>query len=274
MDSFEKIYSESRTTRISTTPEYINDLNKLDFKTNENGIFEGTHILKHNTSKDEKVVFYAVMENGASPLLITLNGKKGYFHMIDVPKCGEVQLNYSLSNIPAGKQMIYLFTEKYFDDYKHSDEWEKRHSNWYITHLYFSLDVKGANPAPVANHLYVVPKRIEKPTQKGLPITIYKDKNLFKEADELKEGTYYLSINNKYDREMQGQLMMMTDYTVGNSQKLFIPAFSKIIIPFELKKESLIESIRFILLGIPTKDYFEAPRPIRIVQGSHRLPVE
>ncbi|MGE7932053.1 hypothetical protein [Viridibacillus arvi] len=47
-DNLEKVshYSNSRTTSMETTPEFTNNKDKLDFKTDADGCFKGSYIFK------------------------------------------------------------------------------------------------------------------------------------------------------------------------------------------------------------------------------------
>jgi len=266
-------YSDSRTTRMETKPEFTNNKDKLDFKTDADGCFKGSYILNHQIQTDDKLVFYILVENVDSPVSFIVNGKESEYHKIHVPKSGEVTFNFELSNLPKGKHIIHLINEPCFEYVEQVQECNPS-IKYIYSRIYFSLDVTNGE-TPMKNKIYeIIHDQKEADFKSRVNLKLFEDKKLSIVAVKIKDGTCFLAINNDKDYEIKGQLCLMSDYRLESTQKLIVPEKTKVIVPIKFHRETLKKSTRFIFLMTPTKIDAEAGIPIRNVFMSERLLVQ
>lgn len=262
---------ERRETKISTIEKYITDINTLSYKSDENGQFEGTYTLIHNTQKDEKTVFYALLENSDLPLEFYVNGEKGSYHIIDMPKNGEKEINFKFINLPPGEHIIYFFTEKFYGEYKTPQPVMHK----YITRYYLSVDVKGLSSGLSLKGNHKNPLKEEKAIDNEEKLYLFENESLSKEAENFKKGIYYLLISNPHDFDIKGNLSAMADYEYKPIEDIIVKKNSNSTILIELDYEFIHdkESIRFLFLGTPQELAGEDGIPIRIMIPSERFPI-
>lgn len=269
-------YHDRRETKMSTTEKYITDINKLSYKSDDKGVFEGTYTLIHNTQKNEKIVFYALLENSEKPLEFIINNEKKVYHIIDIPKNREEKINFKFNNLPSGKHIIYFFTEKYFGEYKITKPIDKTDFKNYISRYYFSVDVKSQYSIFSTKDSYKQTIKVEDIVEKGEKLSLFEDKKLSKKTDNVKKGVSYLLINNPYDFDIKGSLGAMVDYEYKSIEDIVVPKKSKSIISIDLGNGFIQknESIKFLFLGIPQNLTNEDNLPIRIMIPSQRFQIE
>ncbi|MGG0666834.1 hypothetical protein ABE042_22430 [Viridibacillus arvi] len=266
-------YSSSRTTSMETKPEFTNNKDKLDFKTDADGYFKGSYILNHQTQTDDKLVFYILVENIDSPVSFIVNGEESEYHIIHVPKLGEVTFDFELSNLSIGKHIIHLINEQCFE-YVERVQGCNPSIKYIYSRIHFSLEVTNGK-MPLENKKYeIMHDQRESDFQNRISLKLFEDKKLSIVAEQIKDGSYYLAINNDKDYEIKGQLCIMSDYRLESAQKLIVPLKTKVIVPVKFHRDSLKKSIRFIFLMIPTKIDAEAGIPIRNVFMSECLLVQ
>ncbi|MEX3625537.1 hypothetical protein [Viridibacillus arvi] len=274
-DNLEKIshYSDSRTTSMETTPKFTNNKDKLDFKTDSDGCFKGAYILNHQTQTDNKLIFYILVENIDSPVSFIVNGEESEYHIIHVPKLGEVTFDFELSNLPIGKHIIHLINEPCFEYVVQVQECNPS-IKYIYTGIYFSLEVTNGKMPLELKKYEIIHEQRESDFKNRISLNLFEDKKLSIVAEQIKDGSYYLAINNDIDYEIKGQLCIMSDYRLESAQKLIVPLKKKVIVPVKFHRDSLKKSIRFIFLMIPTKIDAEAGIPSRNVFMSERLLVQ
>ncbi|MEK5481902.1 MULTISPECIES: hypothetical protein [unclassified Viridibacillus] len=262
--------SDSRTTRMETKPEFTNNKDKLDFKTDADGCFKGSYILNHQTQTGDKIVFYILVENIDSPVSFIVNGEESEYHIIHVLKLGEVTFDFELSNLPIGKHIIHLINEPCFEYVEQVQECNPS-IKYIYTRIYFSLEVTNGK-MPLEHKKYeIMHEQRESDFKNRISLKLFEDKKLSIVAEQIKDGSYYLTINNDKDYEIKGQLCLMSDYRLESTQKLIVREKTKVIVPVKFHRETLKKSIRFIFLMTPTKIEAEAGVPIRGVFMSERL---
>ena len=115
---------EERRVEVNIDEKFEIDRDQLALETNKEGKLQATYIITNNVQKEEKRIMYAIIEGDISPLMIDINGEINKYHIITVPKKGEVKVDFTLSGLPNGKHIVYIFSEKYIDN-KNFDELEK-----------------------------------------------------------------------------------------------------------------------------------------------------
>lgn len=265
---------EIRELNMSAKNDYVTDVNKMAYKTDEQGNFEATLTLNYNISQDEKVVIYAYLEDSKIPKEIFINGKSEEYHIIDVPKSGGISLDLKISNVPDGENLVYLFTEKYFGDFNKAEILDKRLYQTFVSSYYFNLEGKQSTDNLTKKQDDYLDATIIKPVGRddGIPIRIFEDEKLLREAEVVDEGTYYISINNKENSEIRGELQLLSNYDVVYSEKYNIPSSSTIVIPVNIDGNMFKESIKARFLGYPAETDNSVEFPIRVRQFSPRLP--
>lgn len=266
-----------RKTRMSTTEQYITDINKLSYKSDDNGVFEGTYTLIHDTKEDERIVFYAILENSKTPLEFIVNNQKKAFHVVEMPKNGENKINFKFNNLPPGEHILYFFTEKYFDDYKTVESFEQLGFHNYISRYYFLIDVKSQHSEVLNEMSYKKTLIIDDIVEKGEKLSVFEDEELSEATGKIKNGFYYLLINNPYDFDIAGTLCVIADYEYKPIEDIVVTKNSKSTISIELDEEFIRkkESLRFLFLGTLQKSkIIKEDIPIRLMIPSQRFIVE
>ena len=265
---------EERRVEVNIDEKFEIDRDQLAFETNQEGKLQATYIITNNVQKEEKRIMYAIIEGDISPFTMDINGKKTKYHIITVPKQGEVKVDFTLSGLPKGKHIVYIFSEKYIDN-KTFDELEKIQSQKVFAQNYFSLDVKNNNnySVRVRNNFKPVKKIEESHTGDMISLYLYDDQEWSNEVSSIEEKKYYLLINNHQEFELKGHLYLFSDYNSEKLEQIIVPANSKAVFPVNLENHKAKESIRFLLLGEPTEK-IDIQFPVRIIHTSKRIPIK
>ena len=265
---------ESRTAEVSIDKKFDIDRKKLAFKTNKKGELQATYIVTHSTQKDEKIVFYAFLEDDNSPIIMEVNGQKAAYHMISVPKKGQTKFEFTLSGLPLGEHIVYLFGEKYLEN-GILDELEVIQTQQAVAQNYFSLDVHNSNTYPLkVDNLFKTVEIIEDSYDAGLiSMELYSDLELSMEVDFITDGDYFLVITNSREFELKAHLKLVSDYKAEELEQIIVPANSKVMLPVNLDNNIAQDSIRFVLVGEPT-DKINIDFLARTILQSKRFPVE
>ncbi len=269
-ETFEKIV-ERRRVELDFEKQFEIDRNKLAFKTDSTGEIQASYLLTHSTQKDEKIIIYSFLENDNTPIIININGKKARYHEIDVPKNGEKKIDLTLTGLPPGDHLIYLFGEKYLEK-DIEDELEIKQTQEVISHNYFSLEVLNSDVKPSIvdlNYKEVDKVGISKEVGR-LTLQLYEDLNLTTEVNSIEKKNYFLAINNPSDYKLESHLKLIADYKAEELNKIIVPENSEVFLPVDLNEITDVESIRFILVGKPTED-INVLLPARIIQKSKRF---
>lgn len=264
---------EERRVEVNIDKKFEINRDQLAFETNNEGKLQATYIITNNIQKEEKRIIYAITEEGTSPVTMEIDGINRAYHMITAPKQGEVKVEFTLSGLPNGKQMVYIFSEKYFDN-KISDELEKIQSQKVFSQNYFSLDVQNSNnnSVKVEDRFKPVKKIEESHEGDTISLHLYGDQDLSTEVSSIDKKKYYLLINNYQEFELKGHLNLLSDYNSEKLEQIIVPANSKVILPVNLENHKAKDSIRFVLFGEPTKKT-DIHFPVRIIHSSKRLPI-
>ncbi|MEO2075957.1 MAG: hypothetical protein ABGX20_11350 [Bacillus sp. (in: firmicutes)] len=265
---------ERRRVEVSIDKMFEINRDNLEFTTNSNGEFSATYKITHNTKKEETLIFYALIEGVKTPIIMDVKGKKAPFHFIKVPKDGELQINFTLSDLPGGKHIIYLINEKYNEN-NISDELEKIQSQKVFSENFFSLDVKNGNNnlLEVSNYFKTVEKLGDSIEGNLFSMQLYEDHKHLIKANVVGKNNYYLVINNDKEFELRAHLKLLSDYSSEELEQIIIPANSRVGLPVNLDNLKAHESIRFILLGEPTSK-LDIQIPVRFIQKSERIPIK
>ena len=265
---------EERKVEVDIDEKFEIDREQLAFETNKEGKLQATYIITNNVQKEEKRIMYAIIEGDISPLMMEINGEENRYHIITVPKQGEIKVDFTLSGLPNGKHIVYIFSEKYIDN-KTFDEIEKVQSQKVFAHNYFSLDVQNNNNNSVkVRNSFKPVKKIEE-SHKGdmISLYLYDDQEVSTEVSSIEEKKYYLLINNYQELELKGHLYLFSDYNSEKFEQIIVPANSKLVLPVNLENHRATESIRFLLLGEPTEKP-DIQLPVRIMHTSKRIPIK
>ncbi|MDN4606169.1 hypothetical protein [Sporosarcina highlanderae] len=269
---------EERRVEVNIDKKFEIDRDQLAFETNKEGQLQATYILTNNVQKEEKRIMYAIIEEDISPLIMEINGEKTKYHIFTVPKQGEVKVDFTLSGLPKGKHIVYIYSEKYIDN-KTFDELEKVQSQKIFTQNYFLLDVQNNsnnnnnNLDKFDDSFKPVTKIEESYEGDMISLFLYEDQELSTEVSSIEEKKYYLLINNYLEFELKGHLYLFSDYNVEKLEQILVPANSKAVFPVNLENHKAKESIRFILLGEPTEKP-DIPIPVRLMHNSMRIPIK
>ena len=261
---------ERRKVEIDIDKQYEIDKNKLAFKTDQNGEIKGSYKLTHSTQKDEKKIIYAFLEDDNSPILIDIGGQKEQYHIIEVPKNSEKKVNFTLTGIPSGEHIVYIFGEKYLEK-DIQDELEIKQTQEAVTQNYFALNVlnKRAKSSTIEGNYTLLKKVGESITGINI-LELYEDKSLSKEVDIIDNNQeYYLAINNPSKYNLKSHLKLITEYGIEELKKATVLKNSKMILPITLERISDIGTVRFILVGKPMED-IDVTFPARIIEKSNR----
>lgn len=272
-ETVEKIMEE-RTVQVSIDKEFEKDDKKLAYKTNKKGELRATYIFSHTTQKKEKIIFYAMMEENEYAVIMDIDGKKARYHTIDVPKEGQVKIDFTLSDLPPGEHIIYIFNEKVIDN-KISNELEKIQTQQVFSENFFSLDVHNNNMKAIKidDSFKTIKKIGDSYEGSMLSMQLYEEPKMSREASSVNKSIYYLVINNHVEFELKAHLRLLSDYSSEKLEQIILPANSQLLLPVNLENLKAQESIRFVLFGEPTNKV-DVQFPVRIVYKSARIPIE
>lgn len=252
--------------------EYIKDFHTLSYKSGNAGQFTATLRVMHETEKVEKIIFYAMLEGEGTLLEFSVAGVKKVHHLVDVPRHGEVDFIFTFEDLPPGNHIIYLMTEDYLNPFYIEEE-----CKGHIGFFYFAIEVENANKKSLSNHVELFEYNGHTcQNDKGVKITLFKDKKMKKMVESVCSGSYYyLAINNPNDFEYDANLSVLVNYELNQLGKMTIPQSSKVVLPIILSEELLRDkqSILFLLIGKPIKEPNEYGFPERIRFISKRLEV-
>ncbi|GEM_PF-2436351 len=265
---------ESRRVEVRIADKYVVDRDKMSFKTDDNGLLEVTHILTHNTLKEEEINLYAFLEDDNTPILIELNGNQSQTHLIKVPKEGEVESNLILKGLPPGDHIIYFVSEKNLKT-DVNDDLEIRQTQAAISKNYFSLHVPNKTEVPSDNNTTLF-KTIEKEedlkTKGPISLELYEDEEQLVEASDIKQDEYFLIIKNTREYGFNARINLISDFKTENIENITIEKDSITKLPITLKDIGETNSLRIVFIGEPTVD-LNAPYPVREMQFTERLNV-
>jgi len=261
---------ERRKVEIDIDKYYEIDKNKLAFKTDQNGEIKGSYKLTHSTQKDEKKIIYAFLEDDNSPILIDIDGQKEQYHIVEVPKNGERKVNFTLTDIPSGDHIVYIFGEKYLEK-DVQDELGIKQTQEAVTQNYFALKVlnKRAKSSTIEENYTRLKKVGDSKTGMNI-LELYEDKSFSKEVDIIENNhEYYLALNNPSKYKLKSHLKLISEYGIEELKKVIVPENSKVILPITLERIIDTETVRFILVGKPIED-IDVTFPARIIEKSKR----
>lgn len=255
--------------RIRPNPECIDDENRLLVKSDENGHFKGSCIIEHEMESDIIYAFYAIVKNDHAPRSCILRGKKASYHVIDVPKDGSVSIEFTVEDIPVGKQVLCLFIEPLIDP-KGINDGDSRASGYnYLT--CFSLAIEGNN-AQVLNRkkiVYDVTENMGPIHKKSLySINVYQNYLLLHEATTIGKRDVFVVIQNSFEQELRGQLIILSDHRYHSSKQIIVPAMARGGIPLHIHREQACESIRLILIPEGNEEGFKEGFPYHPIKYS------
>jgi len=266
------IITEKRRVEVKIDGEFEIDRNKLLFKTNANGEFKAKYIFSHSTLNDEKFVFYALTEDGDSLLTLEVNNIEDTHHFLNTSKTGVTEVDFSILDVPSGKNIIYIISEKLIDETL-TDSFARKQNQEVFSANHFSLEDNKKDIDADRNKTYIKLEKINDSSGMDLtPLKLYEDEQLESEVISVKDGNYYLSINNAYSENWTGTLNLLNDYNLEKKYYLKVPANSETMIPIQLTELENTESIRFLLFVEP--DLKGVELPLRIIHFSKRIPVE
>lgn len=285
----EKVFShtELRKTEMKTTSEYQVDPNKLLYKTDKNGIFKATYKFSHATQKDEQMVLYALLEGSTEPLHLTVNGKKEKYHIVNVPKNGDTTLHFSISDLPRGGHILYLCTEKFFNEKINYNDLAKKGISAYFAPYYFHLQVgdekvNNVRKQDVIKPEVIKPISVKKIEKGGEPsIRLFHEKDPYGKLDSVNSNSkYYISIKNTSKYPFSGSAYLLSGYEVSNINNskegnlIEVPPLSKVDFPLDLQDFKLKDSLRIIYVGIPEAKVSDVQFPVRVFFNTERLSID
>lgn len=266
--------TETRTVEIHLNEEFIVDRDKNSYITDENGTITGNILYKHSTLKEEQRAVFAFLQNVTTPIKIEMNGIVDSHHIIDIPKEGVKKIPFTISDLPPGKHIIYIISEKVLND-KISDPLEIYQTQRTVARNYLSVEVtnKSKEISKIQNIYTTVQKikNIENETSEVMQI--YTDSNLTKEVEYIDIDNYFLTIENQHDFELNAHINLISEYVPFALKKVIIPPKSKVVVPISLKDINLNKSARIILVGEPTEE-INLPFQLRIIKKTNRFPVK
>ncbi|BAQ10624.1 hypothetical protein OXB_2153 [Bacillus sp. OxB-1] len=53
---------------------------------------------------------YSIIEEEISPIMMEINGEKTRYYIFTVPKQGEAKVDFTLSGLPNGKHIVYIYS--------------------------------------------------------------------------------------------------------------------------------------------------------------------
>lgn len=269
-------YTDIRETSMTTKLDYIVDSKKLLYTVDQDGKFEATYTLKHNTRTPEKMVFYILMENTNTPISVKINGIQKKYHVMKVPKKGKVSVTFTISNVPKGNHIVYLFTEIYEEDLNSKNPVEKHNIQTFMSFYYFQLKGKEGVTKAISQKSIKPISVLKADAKKDHSLKLFKDEKLSNEIlDSITRGMYYLSFNNSDEFNMRANMYVLNDYEVQNNDpnSVDIAPFTKAVVPIDLSNIKSNNSIRIIMIGIPEKNKTEAPFPVRVAFSTMRFQV-
>lgn len=252
--------------------EYIKDVHTLSYKSDNAGQFTATLRVMHETEVAEKIIFYAMLEGEGTLLEFSVEGVKKVHHLVDVPRHGEIDFIFTFEDLPPGNHIIYLMIENYLNPFYIEEDF-----NRHIGYFYFAIEVENAKKKSLSDHVEVFEYNGHTcQNDKGVKITLFKDKKMNKLVDSVCSGNYYyLAINNPHDYEYDANLSVLVNYELNELGKMMIPKSTKLVFPIIISEELLKDkqSILFLLIGKPIKEPNEYGFPERIRFISNRLVV-
>lgn len=252
--------------------EYIKDFHTLSYKSGNAGQFTATLRVMHESKIVKKIIFYAMLEEEGTLLEFSIAGVKKVHHLVEVPRNGEVDFIFTFEDLPPGNHIIYLITEDYISPFYIEEE-----CKGHIGFFYFAIEVENAKKKSLSSHVELFEYNGHTcQNDKGVKLTLFKDKKMKKLVESVCSGSYYyLAINNPYDFEYDAELSVLVNYELNQLGKMTIPQSSILVIPIILSEELLKDkqSILFLLIGKPIKEPNEYGFPERIRFISKRLEI-
>lgn len=266
--------TETRTVEFHLDKEFIVDQNRNSFKSNEKGMIKGNILYIHSTIKEEQRAVYAFLENDNTPIEMEIEGKEGYHHIIDIPKKGTKKVDFTIADLPPGKHIIYIISEKVLNN-NVNDPLEIYETQQTVARNYISVAVNNENrKISKIQNIYTPSKKIQSiDKETSVQLRMYEDSNLTKEVESIKKGNYFLAIENPHDFGLKAHLKLISEYVPLEFQSILIPPKAKVMVPINLKDYKISNSIRIIMVGEPAEK-LDLPLPLRIVKETFRFPVE